>query len=227
MRFRYIHPYAVYACQCIWIFSLLNIYYPSKIVATIIWIVPFLLSNLVRPYIIRYAKTIPLLLKIVISSYVLIVFGQYLIIVSTEPQRIVQTNQLSLQYKVLTFIIQKFRILIAFIGWFLTKISLETIYNLNDQISAIVIYNGVNYDLQEIDKVSIIAKLNAYLLCAVALIRVFTYRNYYCSMSQIFYVCSLLCLTGAALMHNFNNFKTLRKQSYQSRGTQLQSEKVQ
>ena len=68
-------------------------------------------------------------------------------------------------------------------GFTITEVALETIYNFNEQIEAIIIYNSLEHSIEEISKVSLFAKVNAYLLCALALMRVTTYRNYYFRMS--------------------------------------------
>lgn len=92
--------YLVFACQCIWVLNLMTIYQTTRIADTLIWVFPFFMSVMIKPYLLIYAKTslvtISTFLKIIIACYILIVFGQYFIIISTEPQRLIETHDLTI-----------------------------------------------------------------------------------------------------------------------------------
>lgn len=102
---------------------------------------------------------------------------------------------------------------IAGVGLFLTQSCLEIVYTVNEQMEAIAIKGELEYEIEEVSQMSLIAKISAYLLCVFALMKVDTYRNLYCMFSEVYYVCILLCFTGIVLMLKNNRFKVMYKES--------------
>ena len=97
--------------------------------------------------------------------------------------------------------------LIAFLGWTLIELALEVIYYFNEQIEALLIFNNLYHSTEEITHMTVFAKVNGYLLSALALFNATNFRNFYFKMTEVYYVCGLLCLTGMGMMYNLKRFK--------------------
>ena len=96
--------YLVYSSLTMWLFSLAAINRTPRIVDTLMWVIPFFISSRIKPYLLSYAKsstsTISSFLKMVIFSYGIIVIGEYFIMISIEPQRMLEITDLTDQYHV-------------------------------------------------------------------------------------------------------------------------------
>lgn len=87
---------------------LITIYQPSKFVDIIILGLPFYASNRIKTWVIESARKseseLSFFLKLVMACYAVMVVGHYLLIVSTEPQRMIYTIDFWVSYGVMVLL---------------------------------------------------------------------------------------------------------------------------